>query len=54
MGIQLQSMKAAALKVMRRSVGAINGYVNVKRCWKCQHLLSKRAIVCSHCGKWQA
>jgi hypothetical protein len=54
MGMQLQSMKAAALKVVRRSVGKINGYVSVKRCWKYQHLLSKRAIMCSHCGKWQA
>lgn len=46
------AVRAAALAVVR-SVDEIKGYVAIKRCWRCQHLLRKRAIVCVHCGKWQ-
>ena len=52
--MQLQSVKMAALSVVRRSVGTVGGYVKVKRCRKCQHLLIQRTILCIHCGKWQA
>jgi hypothetical protein len=52
MAMQFNAVWAAALAVVR-SVGEIKGYVTTKRCWRCRHLLSKRAIVCAHCGKWQ-
>jgi len=52
MAMQFDAMRSAALAVVR-SMGEIRGYVTTKRCWRCRHLLSKRAIVCGHCGKWQ-
>lgn len=53
MFMQLESMRFAAREAMRRSFGAIKGFGIVKRCWRCQHVLSRRTIVCRHCGKWQ-
>lgn len=50
--MQFDAVRAAARAVVR-SVGEIKGYVTTKRCWRCEHLLSRRAIVCNHCGKWQ-
>ena len=50
--MQFDAVRAAALAVVR-SVDEIKGYVTTKRCWRCQHLLRKRSIVCAHCGKWQ-
>ena len=50
--MHFDAVKTAALAVVRL-VGEIRGYVTTKRCWRCRHLLSKRAIVCVHCGKWQ-
>ena len=49
----LHSATTAALDAVRRSVGTISGYVMAKRCWRCRHLMSKRTILCAHCGKWQ-
>ena len=50
--MQFDAVRAAALAVVR-SVDEVKGYVTIKRCRRCQHLLRKRAIVCVHCGKWQ-
>ena len=50
--MQFDAVRAAALAVVR-SVDEVKGYVTIKRCWRCQHLLRKRSIVCAHCGKWQ-
>lgn len=54
--MQLRSVKTAARTVVR-SVGVfgstVSGLVRTKRCSRCRHLLVKRAIVCSHCGRWQ-
>ena len=52
--MQFDSMRAVAARAIGRSVGVFTGYLRTKRCWRCQHLLSKRAIVCMHCRKWQA
>jgi hypothetical protein len=51
--MKLDMVKAAARAVVRR-VGAFSGYVRTKRCWRCHHMLSKRAMVCPYCHKWQA
>ena len=50
--MQLNAMKAAA-SALARSVGAVRGYVTTKQCWRCRRRLTRRAIVCTHCGKWQ-
>jgi hypothetical protein len=50
--MKFDAVRSAALAVFR-SVDEVKGYVTIKRCWRCQHLLRKRAIVCAHCGKWQ-
>jgi hypothetical protein len=54
--MQLESVKAAARTVVRSVGGFSNtfgGYVRTKRCLRCRHLLLRRAIVCSHCRRWQ-
>jgi len=53
--MQVETLKAAARRAVVRSVDVVfRGYVTTKRCWRCRNLLSKRSIVCSRCGKWQA
>jgi len=51
--MRLDSIRAVA-RSMARSVGALGNYVMPKRCWRCQHLLGRRAMVCPYCRKWQA
>jgi hypothetical protein len=51
--MQFVSVMTAARAVAGR-FGVFGSYVRTKRCWRCQHLLSKRAMVCPYCRKWQA
>ena len=44
------SLRAGARAVLR-SVGVFKSYWMMKRCRRCRHLLSKRALVCPHCRK---
>jgi len=50
--MQIESVRAVA-RAAARSIGTVRGYVTAKRCRRCRHLLSKRAVVCLHCGRSQ-
>lgn len=54
--MQIESVKTAA-RAIARSVGVlgstVGGLIRTKRCLKCRHLLARRTIVCTRCGRWQ-
>ena len=51
--MHLEPVKTAA-QAVGRSVRVFGSYVMIKRCWRCRHLLGKRAMVCPYCHRWQA